>query len=255
MKMMDYLGFNPDDVERFSEHCEKALEDAGFTDEEIDDFMNEPVYDNIRDVISNGFQMPKGMLPVDLILNAMGQYTVEALQERFPEEEISYDLDARSRCCLVINGEEYDHKCDNIKSMFKYCYADEPLAMVSEGDIDILNTVVEYGGVKITISLDFDTRLNAFNRSGINKQIVGGIGTTYGELYRSADEVTMKVGAIVPLEGKVTANYNAEVPLTRGEKERLMELTQAVYEKEIVNAKNLYREPVHKNNQSMDLGG
>lgn len=267
MKMMDYLGFNPDVIEKFTDYCEKAMEDAGFTDEEIDEFMNEPVYDRMREIISHGYgiELPKDMLPADVILNEIGSYAAAALQERFPEEEIAYLIDARSDNTLVINGIEYDpDKGDNIMAMFEGFYPAETLDF-NEG-IDITNVDVNDNAVHITVALNYDMFRKVLDRTDIDEAVVSsilqpfivddGIKTAAGVIHRTTDEVTMSVDVHIPFEKDAATDtpLRPNIPLSREEQKWLMELTQETYEKatdiryikaqQLAEALNLFAEEI-----------
>lgn len=257
MTMMDFLGFNPEAVEKYSVLCETALEQAGFTAEEIDNELNVPAQERMREIISYGIgiDLPKEMLPVDVILNTIGENTTAALSERYPEEEFSYLIDTWTGSKLVVNGVEYDPSKAEIDKMFKEFYADEPLVFTDERDFELVERFVEDGKVSFGCSMSFDNLCEALTRS----EKRGEIGTQevdeiLEDNYTVEDSYTVDV-YVYRTDNEVTlcvetsdTKHSWNVPLTRGERERLMELTQGLYEEKV-------KETSKKVPPSVDLGG
>lgn len=117
--MMSYLGFNPSLVESFAELCNKALTEAGFNNMECDD-VDDRIYELVHTSLRDGMGYSSDFEPCDIIIDAIAQETCNALQEQFPEEEFSYNVDG-VYSELYINGAVYNGE-EHLNSFLQnYC--------------------------------------------------------------------------------------------------------------------------------------
>lgn len=230
MKMMDFLEFYPDNIERIANICENALEEAKFTDKEIDE-----IFDGIKDAIDLCFKQGDVTRPMDIIIDAIARETVLTLSDRFRKEEFDYDNNG-AYSCLYVNKQQYTG--GDIIPFFEHEYPQIPF---DDGEIKLSNASV--------IQTRFDTMASydvKFNNEVLDA-ILDRCGLDTHDQYDSIDVTLHRDSKTIDsislaLKDKQSVGKNDDydfydVPLFADEKDTLLFLTNENYKKDIDNAK------------------